>query len=321
MINRIIRFIFVVTAAIVITLNAEELPISQLKHVADGLNIEGGTIAHQYLKRGQVWSNLCVVLDRPFEDGIEWQELTNRNSYPLKETSILEYNEAQVNYAYAIIMHHYITKAHEIIGKPEDQTAKILIQVHRNSSGPNHIDLLEKLLIACYPELAGTRQTSQSESRSKYELFSYEIPHLNVNIDYCHGAAPQNLGELGRYRDSDIVLSFSLVAGFHEEWISGSLLVPDIFIPFTLKEGRIEAQNSYTINNHLKQALFEIVSNQDNAVLEKINHHFSSLNPQKGDLKARKFYSADFKNAILLQADGMFNPSQLPQIITIDRIN
>lgn len=33
---------------------------------------------------------------QPFDDGIEWLELTNSNTFPLKEAVILDYNEPQV---------------------------------------------------------------------------------------------------------------------------------------------------------------------------------------------------------------------------------
>ena len=79
----------------------KEYPLEDLKNVADGLNIEGGSVCN-YLGEGQLWANLCVVLDRPFADGMEWQEITALNSFPLKETSILSYNEAQVNLAYGL---------------------------------------------------------------------------------------------------------------------------------------------------------------------------------------------------------------------------
>ena len=45
----------------------------------------------------------------------------------------------------------------------------------------------------------------------------------------------------------------------------------------------------------------------------RVNNHFYSLNPpQKHNLNAKKLSQEDFKNAILLQVDGLFNPSQLP---------
>lgn len=67
-------------------------PLKDLYQFGDALNIEGGTIAHEYLTDKQLWSNICVVLDRPFEDGAEWQEITEANTFPLKESSLSDYN-------------------------------------------------------------------------------------------------------------------------------------------------------------------------------------------------------------------------------------
>lgn len=294
-------------------LNSVELPMNQLKWVADGLNIEGGRIPSQYLEKGQIWANLCVVLDRPFEDGIEWQQLTNLNPFPLKEASLLDYNEAQVNLAYVSLMGYYMEHAHQIVHKPDNQTVKILIQVHRNTSGPRHIELLEQFLLECYPEWRGIKQYLHSSS--KYALFTYLFPNKNVEVNFCYGSTPDKFEELakeGKYREVDIVLSFSLVAGLHSNWTSGSLLIPEKHIPFSLKDVTVSPQTEYSIQNHLIEAIPDIMRCQDQNVLKVINEKFRSLNPQKQHLMARLLTSEDFNKATLLQVDGDFNPSQLP---------
>src|SRR5690349_10394666 len=137
---------------IVFFLEAKKCSIEDLRFVADGLNIEGGSISRKYLREGQIWANLCVILDRPFVDGVEWEQLTNSNIFPLKEASILSYNEAQVNLTYALILQYYLTHAHKIVNKADRETVRILIQVHRNTSGPRHVELLEQLLCECQSE-------------------------------------------------------------------------------------------------------------------------------------------------------------------------
>lgn len=318
---RIMLFTFTLIYLAMITcpLHADDdFPMNQLNQVADGLNIEGGTIYQKYLRKEQIWSNLCIIEDRPFQDGIEWQELTNSNSFSLKEASIFDYNEAQVNFAYATLMHYYISHAHQITGKHVNQIAKVLIQVHRNTSGPRHVELLEQLLHHCYPNLEGIKQTCDGLSRSKYELTSYFFPRLNVKVDFCYGSAPENLGELGRYCETDIVLSFSLVAGLHSDWKSGSLLIPNQHVPFSLKTVSVALDRRYFVQNHLNEALLDIIRDQDDAVLQTINNSFYSLNPQKQSLQAKKLTLDDFKNATLLQVDGVFNPSRLPPTFKID---
>lgn len=306
--NRIVGVVlFLLTVISGVT--AEEFPLVQLKYFADGLNIEGGIIYHKYLRQEQIWSNLCIVLDRPFEDGVEWQELTNLNTFPLKEAVLLDYNESQVNFAYATVMHYYITNAHKILAKPLNQIAKILIQVHRNTSGPRHIELLEQLLCECYPNLEKVKQ--KKDLLSKYELLSYFFPDINVQVEYCYGVAPENLGGQGKYSEVDIVLSFSLVAGLHSDWKSGSLLIPDQHIPFYLNNTYLALEGKYFVKNHLNQILCDLIKNQNSEILNIINTHFYSFNPQKRNLNAKKLTREDFKNAILLQVDGLFNPSQL----------
>jgi hypothetical protein len=313
--NKVVRIVFFLLTVIARGLTAEDFPLSQLKLFADGLNIEGGTIYDKYLRQEQIWSNLCIVLDRPFEDGIEWQELTNTNTFPLKEAAILDYNEPQVNFTYATVMHYYITNAHRILDKPLNQVAKILIQVHRNTSGPRHIELLEELLCQCYPDLKKVKQ--KNDTLSEYELFSYFFPNINVQIDYCYGVAPENLGEQGKYSEVDIVLSFSLVAGLHPDWKSGSLLIPDQYIPFYLKNTHLALDEKYFVENHLNQILCDLIKNQPDQILNTVNTYFYSLNPKKHHL-AKKITHEDFKNAVLLQVDGLFNPSQLSQTFKLE---
>lgn len=298
-----------------ISLSAERLPMDQLKQFADALNIEGGIIHQKYLRNDQIWANLCPILDRPFVNGVEWQELKDSNHFPLKEASIPEYNEAQANYAYALCMHYYITHAHEIAEKPADQTVKILIQVHRNSSGKRHVELLEQLLCRCYPELEKTKSVQQN---SPYELFSYFFPELNVDVAYCYGVDPDNLGQLGRYNDVDIILSISLAAGLHPEWESSTLLIPIEHIPFSLKTAHLQLENRYSTTNHLSQIFDHLIDEQDDSVLQAVNEHFYSFNPEKRHLKAQFLTRADFKSAVLLQVDGLFNPSQLSPTFTLN---
>lgn len=314
--SSIVRFTLFFLIVVINSLTASQLPLAQLKDFADALNIEGGTIHQKYLQSEQIWSNLCVVLDRPFEDGVEWQELTNSNTFPLKEAAILDYNEAQVNFTYATIMHYYITHAHTLLDKPTSQTAKILIQVHRNTSGPRHLDLLEKLLCLCYPDLEKIKQ--EKETSSKYERFSYFFPEQNVEVDYCYGVAPENLGERKKYSQVNIVLSFSLVAGLHPDWKSGSLLIPSKHIPFYLKDTYLASDSRYSTRNHLSQILCDLIESQNDEVLQKINEQFYSLNPQKHHLNAARLTQQDFKNATLLQVDGLFNPSQLAPTFTFE---
>lgn len=286
----------------------EEFPLDQLMYFADGLNIEGGTIAKDYLKGNQIWANLCVTLDRPFHDGIDWNQITQSNYYPLKESSILAYNEAKVNLAYALILSYYLKFAHTLTGKMQDQEVKIILQVHRNTSGPGHLELVKRLLDRCFPDLCKIK--FKETNNFKHELFSYKILENNVQIAFCYGNLPEFLGKAGKYENADIVISFSLVAGLHPEWESGSLLIPCKWIPLYLESMKLDLQAAYSVPNHLAQILNDILLHQEERLIKIVKNEFDSLNPFKKNI-ARKLTAEDFKKAILLQVDGMFNPSSL----------
>ena len=307
-----IKWISILLIAIGQFLTAAEFSMNQLKLVADGLNIEGGTIPKHYLRRNQIWANLCLILDRPFEDNVEWQQLTNSNVFPLKEASILNYNEAQVNFAYATVMHYYITHSHLITNKPDKQLVKMVVQVHRNTSGPLQLELLEQLLLQCFPELEGVKQFSPSSSPCP-ELFAYLFPQMNLKVAFCYGSTPENLEKLRKkYDGADIVLSFSLEAGLHASWKSGSLLIPDQYVPFSLKNLVFAPQAQYLVRNHLKEVVSDMINQQDERILKIVNEKFKSLNSLKSNLDAKKLAPEYYKEAVLLQVDNKFNSSQLP---------
>jgi hypothetical protein len=309
--KQFIKFSLVTTLLLVLaqlSVAEDDYPLNQIHLVADALNPEGGTIAQKYLQPHQVWANLCVVLDRPFQDGIEWDELTRNNQFPLKEASLLNYNEAQVNLAYAAILNYYITKAHKIAKKNVDDEVKLLIQVHRNTSGPKHLKLLESLLTYCYPELVGEKYTA--DQTCKQELFGYHFTENKVLAQFCFGTFPEYLGDMGKYKDADIVLSFSLVAGFHPNFPSGSLLIPTEWVPFSLGKMELYENQKYTVRNHIVEVIQEIIASQNDALIQSINRKFLSLNALKQDQKAKRLTLDDFKRARLVQVDGMFNPSK-----------
>lgn len=289
--------------------------LNQLSEFTDALNIEGGIIAKCYLRPNQIWANICVVLDRPFADGIEWNEITKNNHFPLKETSIQNYNEAKVNLAYAAIMHYYITHAHLLTNKPQNNAAEIAIQVHRNTSGPKHVELLKSLLHECYPKLIKIK--SKSDHSFNQECFTYYFPEYNVKAIFYYGTYPEVLEKAGKYVQPDIILSYSLVAGLNPQWSSGSLLIPNHWIPIALDTMELHQNEKYYAENHLQVALNDILKSQTMDVVDVINRKFCSKNHLKQNQIAEMLVQDDFHSATLLQVDGMFNPSKLAQTFSI----
>lgn len=287
------------------------LKLSQINEFADGLNIEGGTVAHEFLHENQIWANICTVLDRPYQDGIEWIDITNKNKYPLKETSIPSFNEAQVNYAHAVIMHYYLTHAHRLSNKPLHENVNIIIQVHRNTSGPRQVKLLDEVFEGCYSELDSLKV--QPSHSNKYHLFTNHYPSLNVSVHFYYGVEAADLAAFDSYKDSDIVISVSLIAGLRPHLNSGHLVVPSNFQPFSLKNFVLSPQLMYHVQNHLLVAIPEIIKEQSQQALETVNQKYRSANPIKSHLFALPLINEDFKQAVILHVDGIFNPSLLSE--------
>lgn len=151
----------------------------------------------------------------------------------------------------------------------------------------------------------------------KNECFSYFFPDVNVNVRFCFGVKSDHFLDQGIYKDADIVLSYSLVAGFNREWKSGSLLLPKQWTPFPLEKMCLYPNKSYCCRNHLLEVLDDILLTQTDELINCINNEFRSPNICKQQT-AQKLMRSDFKNANLLQVDGMFNPSKLPESFNVD---
>ena len=70
-----------------------------------------------------------MILDRPLITGKTLEEITKDNLYPLKESSIEEYNELKVNKAYAQVLYYYLNNAKTMIHSPSKKPIKMLIQL------------------------------------------------------------------------------------------------------------------------------------------------------------------------------------------------
>lgn len=278
-------------------LSLNEYSLKDLHHFADGLNDEGGTL-EQYLKDHQVWTNLCAVLDRPYEDGIEFDDLTKRKNemgYQMKEQAIPYFNERQANLAYAMVMHYYISHAHAIAKKKSHESVTIHIHTFRKSDGPSHLQLLKNMLEIIDPDL-----------------------HLrqNITILFSYGIVPNiyhNKEALERFRNADIILTFSVILGMNKEWPSGTLLIPNKWIPFSAQKLELYCDKAYHGRNHLAESIRDLIASETNQdVVQRINTVYHSMNTEKKDQKARALTEDDFKQATLIELNGFkFNPSKM----------
>jgi hypothetical protein len=275
----------------------------------DVFNIEGAKPTQQ-LSPTQIWANFAVVLDQPILNGITLQEITTDNDrFPLKESSLPHYNEAQVNLAYLLISGYYIDNAHKIAKRSKNEPINITFHVHRNSSAPSHIKLLQELILQAYPKEG---KLLEDESSEFPKLF---FPKQKVTIHFQRG---YTLADFKNYQDSDIILSISLVGGLNPEMPSGGIVVPYQFTPMDIKTYEVFPQKSYSVNNQFLAAIEAICQHpKQDQWLTLVNNAFCSPNPAKKDQKARKMVKSDFKVVRLLEIEANFNPKNPEQLVTI----
>jgi hypothetical protein len=273
-------------------------PLSELSRFTDALNIEGGRIPRHALGKSQLWLNLCFVLDRPFIDEMELHEITEGNSYQLKEASIESFNESQMHYLTLCVLDYYFRHAHEITGK---STPHLLLQVHRNRSGPAHLAVIEKMFTSFWKDFKCISECGEKDAGTWYSK------EQNVELTLRYGST---LSDFENYSEMDLVFSLSLAAGFNQKWESGDPLLPTRFVPTTLE--RLELLESYEVENHIVTARPKIVAEQRDQILRWVNTNWKSENENKWGLMAHRVTERELPTGTLLQVDRNFNPSALP---------
>lgn len=281
------------------------MPLTEVWHYGDALNIEGGFIFKRHLQREQIWANLCFVLDRPFFDGVELKEITQKNSYPLKEANILAFNEHKAALATALVLKYYITEGHHLAALSDGEQARVVVQVHRNSTGPAHLDFLKKLF-----DLMGLKAEEISKTGKGQSL---TFPEYRVALELRSGVLPVD------FEDAHIIISISLAAGLHPDWESGTVLMPYQFTPFDIHNMAVIQPLSYEVKNHMIEALDAILAKQDQTLISQIKEGFASLNPAKMGELTTPLAKADFHKARLLQVNGLFNPTEMPGTLALIR--
>lgn len=274
---------------------------------ADAMNVEGGSV-YRYMKGDQIWANICVTMDYPFKTKVEYKDIKATNLYPLKESSVIAYNEAQVNLVYVEILCFYIKNAHRLLKIEAKKTARIIVQVHRNTTGPAHIALLKELLVACSDE----KTTWEGSPGNKLKTVKAYFSDLNVSVQFCHGDDIADFGERGHYGSADIVFSLSLAGGLNFAHSAGTCLLPTEWIPFDYDSVTLRNNNIYGATNHLTVVVDDILREQSEKIREIVNSKFRSPNPAKSAQLCRKLERGDFKIARIIQSPKIINPSEMP---------
>ncbi len=298
-------FICLISALWIFTTAVRALPVSvsNLYQYADALNIEGGIIPSQKKFPNQIWANLAIVLDRPTITGETLDAISNKNNYKLKEASILEYDEHKVNLAYSAVLDYYINNTRRLSKKNNVQIPKLVIYIHRLSSAPAHLNLIEKLL-SPYIKSQALVKLPACNPNPNY-LSSYFYKKNDILVEFRKGYQGKYLSQ---DRKTDVILSLSLAAGLNPNLSSGSLLVPEYFIPYKVQNSDVKINKKYHIDNHLKKALINVINNHSEALKNKLRHVVSE-NKQKINFTNEILKLSDFHNVTLLEADGMFYPN------------
>lgn len=292
----------------------QKVSLEKLHQYGDAFNIEGGKPAC-LLRKNQIWLNLAAVLDRPLIDGKTLQEITESNTYPLKESSIESYNEAKVNLAFLLTALHYLQHGHTFLNKDQNQDITLTLQIHRGSSGIKQMEIFKALLATA----VGENTITKNPGKKTYPGFleTWYFPDYKTNMEFRIGYEKEYIGH---YKKSDILFSFGIVGGLNPEYPSSSLLVSDTFIPYDVDTHTVTCNKTYHVDNHLLTQIDSILKNPRHAQLvEMINSraNFLSPNPAKKELKACTLQPNDFKKATLFQITKLFNPTDKSQEISI----
>ncbi|MCC2645963.1 MAG: hypothetical protein K0R02_28 [Rickettsiaceae bacterium] len=309
------NIILIITSFFLLTCNVEaaqsKYHIKDIKKFGDIINIAGGRIPHDRLKNGQVWGNICFVISNPLEEDLSVAEWIGRKKYPLKETYMQNFNEAQVYYTFATIIRYYILNAHSIAKKSPNEEVKIVVHIHRNSSAESFIKYIQETIKDSFPELARFTQ-----EKNVFDPLLFNRIHLssNVTVDYRYGYLPNSLID---YKDANIVLSISPVASINQNLQPGTIVTPTHMVPMSLDSMTVMASREYKVSNHIVEVADKIIQSQDARALSVVNNRHLSPNPLKRDLKAELIKKDIFLPTGLIQVDGYFNPKLLPSYFYI----
>jgi len=280
-----------------------------IKHIhhfgqVDVLNIEGGNGA-KVLKPSALWLNLAFVLDRPLIDGVTLEEVTAHNTFSLKEMSLDDYNEIQVHLAVLLILNYYINEGHKILNKPITEPVNFLFHVHR---GMKNADKVNNFIIRLLTQFI-SQQVEKGVNKN-----SLILKDKNVIFQFRYGYDEKLIDPV--YAETDILFSYSLVAGFNPKFLPGTLTLPKEFIPFDIHKYDLLRDEKYSVRNCLLNDLDKIVAQPQEKYFETLNRSFQSENPKKQH-KAKLLTKADFHAVTVLQVNGLFNPKDLEKSVTV----
>lgn len=268
------------------------LCVSDLKSLASGLNIEGGSPYQLLIKQNQykkvLWINLVLVLDRPLIDHVLFEELDKKmkdNEYPLLENTVDTINEHQMFATYIMIIGYYMEYGREMIGKNKTDPLRLTIHIHQSELSINMIKLLNEY------------------------IGKLNIDMTNITLDY-RTDKPLFVSTEHNYKGTDILISLSQCAGIDSSFEPGSMIISSIFIPYDIKNKSINLDKRYVAVNDLVNNFDQIIESKYNKLSVKlINDEYVSKNKHKINDRAKTITINDFAMGSILQVNDLWNPT------------
>ena len=267
-----------------------QIELKNLNILAQGLNIEGGFPIIDLLKTNPngKWVNLILVLDRPLIDNIVFDDIFLNNKYPLLESAIDDLNEHHFLAAYLLIIGYYLENGHKLFGI--NNMFRIMVHVHQDTKSMPLVELIKSYVEKLWPEWYLNSKNIILEFKTDYK----DYLQTNRNYEYI-----------------DLLISLSQCAGLDVNFVPGTLLMANKFIPYNIDKGVIRLKDAYTAPNILNDHLFEIISSkQHELVINFINKYHVSPNIRKKGHKAQTFTLESFQGVNILQVNKLWNPMQ-----------
>lgn len=265
-----------------------QIPLKFINNYGDGFNIEGCDLLDYNNKPYQKWLNMCIVLDRPFIDQITLDEITKANKYTMKEASILNYNEFNVNLAILLITDYY----------KNQNNSNMIIQIHRASSGIKYINFFTTILSNHYNKQIYCITNENNITKVHF------INGFILGLTYGYSRST-----LKSYVEYNIVFSLSLMGGLSPKYDTSTMTFPTLFRHFDTKTNIIDCTKTRRVDNQLVHHIKDII-NCDQTEFIKTVSQFKSENPNK-QLIPKPLVIDDFKydDITVLQIDDLYNPT------------
>lgn len=271
-----------------------------LYKIAPGLNIEGGLPYLDMIKDPKIWVNLVLVLDRPLVDGVvfdEMLELLNSGNieYSILENTVENLNEHQFLAVYLMIIGYYIEMSINNI-KLETRQPKLIVHIHQDGNLKSCQILRD--LIKKYVD----NMMIHFDMRANIEYEVDKYTYITTKHKY----------------DCDVLISLSQCAGLDPKLEPGALIVPNEFIPFSIKDNVINIDKTYKVTNDLRDSIGNILNSKYyKYAVEYIDSNYLSSKLSKNGKYKAEVKLENFSFGSILQVNDLWNPTDQNKTVDV----